>query len=266
MSALGGSHQLEWGDIGIEMGGGGGRRDRTGMWLQGGTMCVPTDERREKISMRVVHALKKKLSQWVGGIKLGRPPGVATTSPRPLSGRKDIPGTKTSWLKDLRSSSKKRHEDFQEQKWPTSLPGKMYTSAPPRSPRDAGRRRSLSGLMLPYLFPDALPSRCCWSAHCTSSTSNLLQNCAYLTLCTAPTLVAVPSSLARQIVPKHKSDTDAPSPASSLLPIPAPLCLLTPEKPSSSTFRTCTCHLPVPRRQSTSLKPLSFELTTLTFR
>lgn len=37
MSALGGSHQLEWGDIGIEMGGGGGRRDRTGMWLQGGT-------------------------------------------------------------------------------------------------------------------------------------------------------------------------------------------------------------------------------------
>lgn len=67
MSALGGSHQLEWGDIGIEMGGGGGRRDRTGMWLQGGTMCVPTDERREKISMRVVHALKKKLrvSGWM---------------------------------------------------------------------------------------------------------------------------------------------------------------------------------------------------------
>lgn len=91
MSALGGSHQLEWGDIGIEMGGGGGRRDRTGMWLQGGTMCVPTDERREKISMHVVHALKKKLR-----VKLGRPPGVATTSPRPLSGRKDIPGTKTS--------------------------------------------------------------------------------------------------------------------------------------------------------------------------
>lgn len=166
----------------------------------------------------------------MGGIKLGRPLGEATTSLRPFSGRKDIPGTKTCWLKDLRSSSKKKHEGFQEQKWPTSLPGRLYTSALPRSPRDAGRQHSLSGLVLPYLFPDALPGHHCWSAHCTGSTSNLLQNCAYLTLSTAPTLVPVPSSLATQILPKHKSDPDAPyrNPTCSVS------CLVPPTYSSSS--------------------------------
>lgn len=165
---------------------------------------MPTDERRKKISMHVV-SVKKKLrvngrgkSNWgdllewlrlVQGLFLGeliflgpRPAGYKIRGPRARRG-----------MRAFRNRSGQRA--FQARCIPLPLPG--------LPPQDAGRQRSLSGPVLPYLFPDALPSRHRWSAHCTSSTSNLLQNCAYLTLSTAPTLVPVPSSLARQILPKQ---------------------------------------------------------------
>lgn len=201
---------------------------------------------------------------------------MVTTRPRPFSGRRDIPRSRTCWLEDLRPWSQGRHEAFRTS---SSQPAFPAGHPPLPCPGLQRRRSGHVGLILPHLpaspqtLPitqssghgrnltagDTLPGPHDWSAHRTSSTPN---PCPPHPL-HSPHLGPGPSSLAREILPKHKSDPRASSPkpcTPSLLPRPShPLQLLSlplPEKLGSSTFRTCTRHLPEPRKESTSLDTL----------